>query len=346
MTKTAVVLLNLGGPDSKDAVQPFLYNMFKDKAILRVSPLIRKPLAWIISRLRAGKASAIYRQIGGRSPIVEETQAQASALEAVLERNGDYKVFVSMRYWHPLSDAVAKNVKIWEPDHVVLLPLYPQFSSATTASSFADWDKAARAAGLDAPTTKLCCYPVQGDFLAAHANLIKDTYWKASEHGKPRILFSAHGLPEKIANAGDPYAWQIKETVSGIMKILAIDDADYTVCYQSRVGRLKWLSPYTEEELARAGEDKVPVVVVPISFVSEHAETLVELDIAYRKRAEERGVPDYQRVPALGIEPHFIEALAELCRSADASGGTQSFTKHRFCPRSFDACPCANETLL
>ncbi len=340
MSKTAVVLFNLGGPDNLDSVKPFLRNLFSDKAIIRLPWPARKFLAWFISTVRTGKARMIYQAIGGKSPILENTQAQAAALEASLGSN--YKTFVSMRYWHPMSASVAKNVKAWEPDNVILLPLYPQFSTTTTASSFADWEKSAKAANLNVPTTRICCYPNEPSFLAAHATLIRDAYWRASEHGKPRILFSAHGLPEKISSDGDPYSWQVRETVNGVLKILMIEDVDYEICYQSRVGRLEWIRPYTEEELARAGKDRVPVVMVPISFVSEHSETLAELDIDYRNRSIEHGVPHYERVAALATDRFFIESLADMCRSSDKTDGTQSSTKHRLCPRNFDKCPCAS----
>lgn len=342
MTKTAVILFNLGGPDNPRAVKPFLFNLFKDPAILRMSAVVRLPLAWIISTLRASKARHIYQQIGGKSPILENTQAQATALEQVLKQEtGEYKTFVSMRYWHPMSDTVAKNVKAWDPDRIILLPLYPQFSTTTTASSFADWEQKAESVGLGSvPTIRICCYPGEKNFIAAHVNLLKDAYWKASEHGRPRILFSAHGLPEKISSDGDPYSWQIKETVAAIIRVLAIDDLDYTICYQSRVGRLEWIGPSTEEEIECAGEEKKSLVVVPISFVSEHSETLVELDIEYRSLAEKSGVPGYQRVSAMGVDSFYIEGLAELCKNADTASTTGSHTKNRICPRNFDKCPC------
>lgn len=339
--KTAVVLFNLGGPDAPDAVRPFLYNLFSDPAILRVPSFLRKPLAWLIARMRARHAQAIYNQIGGKSPILELTQAQAAALEDALKDKGEYKVYTCMRHWHPRSDMVAKNVKAWQPGRLILLPLYPQFSTTTTASSLADWQRAAQAAELTAPATRLCCYAADNHFVAAHVRKIKDIYWKASEHGKPRLLFSAHGLPEKIAADGDPYPWQVKETVTAIAKVLAIDALDYAICYQSRVGPLKWLTPSLEEEISRAGKDKVPVVVVPVSFVSEHSETLVELDMDMRRLAEESGVPNYHRVPALGADPLFIEALVNLCLVAGREEGTHASTGGRFCPRNFEQCPCA-----
>lgn len=341
MTKTAVVLFNLGGPDSPQAVKPFLRNLFSDPAILRMPAFLRRPLAWWISTRRAAKARGIYQEIGGRSPILEHTQAQAAALENALKADGgeEYKVFVSMRYWHPMSETATRNVQAWQPDRIILLPLYPQLSTTTTSSSFADWNRSAAAAGLDAPTSKICCYPTERHLIAAHVSHIKDAYWKASEHGKPRILFSAHGLPERIARDGDPYGWQVKESVAAIVRVLAIDHLDYVTCYQSRVGRLKWITPYTEDEIERAGRDGAPLVIVPVSFVSEHSETLVELDIEYRTLAAESGVPAYHRVPALGTDAFFIEGLAALCRDADKSGVT-SHAKMRLCPRQFTRCPC------
>lgn len=341
--KTAVILLNLGGPDSIKSVRPFLYNLFSDPAILHLPGMLRKVLAWVISWRRTAKARAIYQKIGGKSPLLELTQAQAQALEERLKSHGEFKAFVCMRYWHPMSGIVAKNVAAWRPDRIVLLPLYPQFSTATTASSLADWKRSAAAAGISVPTAEICCYPAERSFAAAHARLIREAYWKAAEYGKPRILFSAHGLPEKIVHGGDPYPWQVNETVAAVMKVLAIDAADYAVCYQSRVGPLAWIGPATEEEIARAGAGKIPLVVVPVSFVSDHSETLVELDIDYRKLAEESGVPGYFRVPALNTDPLFIEALADLVTGVGKEDGVISFTKQRNCPRQFGKCACQTE---
>jgi len=346
MTKTAVVLFNLGGPDSLKAVKPFLFNLFNDRAIIRVPQPLRSLIAFFIATVRGPKARDIYRHMGGKSPLLQETQAQAEALEKILNKksaNGEeYKVFVCMRHWHPMSEVVVKKVKAYSPDRVILLPLYPQFSTTTTGSSFTDWKKSSRKVGLDIPTTSICCYPSDRGFVAAHARIIKDMYWKASEHGKPKILFSAHGLPEKIIAEGDPYQWHIERSVASIIQILAIDEVDYGICYQSRVGRLEWLGPYTEEEISAAGKEKKPLLVVPVSFVSEHSETLVELDLDYRKLAEAKGVPGYYRVPTLSVEPYFIEALADLCLGSDKEEPVQSFTKERFCPRNFGKCACAS----
>lgn len=344
--KTAIILFNLGGPDELKAVKPFLFNLFYDPAIIGLPKPFRYLLAKFISSRRAAKARGIYSLMGGKSPILEQTNNQAIALEKILaeKKSSDeieYKVFVSMRYWHPMSDTVVRNVKNYAPDHIILLPLYPQFSTTTTGSSFTDWEMAANSISLTVPTTKICCYPTDWNFIVAHAKLIRDAYWKASENGKPRVLFSAHGLPEKIIAKGDPYQWQVEKTVAAIVQILSIEELDYSICYQSKVGRLKWITPSTENEIKRACDDKTPLLVVPVAFVSEHSETLVELDIEYRHLAQENGLNDYMRVPALGVEPLFIDALADLCLKLDVSEKLCSFNKEHFCPRSFEKCPYA-----
>jgi len=340
--KIAVILFNLGGPDDLKAVKPFLFNLFNDAAIITVPQPFRWLIAKLISSRRASKAKGIYAQMGGKSPIVEQTQAQAAALEEKLngQKNDEYKVFVSMRYWHPRADIVVRNVANYAPDQIVLLPLYPQFSTTTTASSFEEWDNEWGKIKHNIPTTKICCYPTQKSFVAAHARLITESYWKAAEHGKPRVLFSAHGLPEKIIEKGDPYQYQVEKTVSAIVQILAVDALDYAICYQSRVGPMKWIGPSTEEEIARAGRDRVPIVVVPVAFVSEHSETLVELDIEYRHLADEKHVPGYERVAALGTNPYYIDTLHDMVLAKQGLGGISSHTGERFCIRQFGACPC------
>ena len=222
--RTAVILFNLGGPDSLKAVKPFLFNLFNDRAIIRVPQPIRFILAFFIATLRAKKARSIYQQMGGKSPILDQTVAQANALEKILSAKGQYKTFVCMRYWHPMSDIVAMKVKSYLPDRIILLPLYPQFSTTTTASSVAHWDKAANKAGLShIPTKLVCCYNDDYGFAAAHVQLIKDIYWKAAENGKPRVLFSAHGLPEKIIDSGDPYQQQVEVSPASCRYFLSTD---------------------------------------------------------------------------------------------------------------------------
>ena len=338
--KTAVVLFNLGGPDNLEAVQPFLFNLFNDPAIIGLPNPFRRMLASFISRRRAPTAQKIYEELGGKSPIVENTEAQVRALEASLAAHGDVKVFMAMRYWHPRADAVVKQVAEYAPDNIVLLPLYPQFSTTTTGSSFVEWDNAARAAGLRVPTSKVCCYPTHPEFVKSHTSLIRTYYEEASRFGAPRILFSAHGLPEKIIKRGDPYQMQVEMATQAILKTLGIANVDYVNCYQSRVGPLKWIGPATTDELMRAGYEKKPVVLVPIAFVSEHSETLVELDIEYAEMAHTNGVNHYYRVPTLSTQAHFIAALADICLSQTIDGGLAPDTGARICGPEWKECPC------
>lgn len=307
--KVAIILFNLGGPDSPEAVQPFLKNLFSDPAIIRLPSLLRKPLASFIAWRRTPKAQGIYAQIGGSSPILGQTEAQARALEAALGPEHEWRGYVCMRYWHPMTGAVVKSVKRFAPDRIVLLPLYPQYSTATTASSFAAWQEAS---SFKAPTATIESYPVDPGFIAASVELVKQGLADAGDAPK-RVLFSAHGLPERVIKAGDPYQKQVEQTAKAIAD--RIGSLDWTVCYQSRVGPLKWIGPSTDREIERAGADKVGVVLYPLSFVSEHSETLVELDIEYRHLAEKAGVPRYIRVPTVGTHPKFIGGLADLVRS-------------------------------
>jgi protoporphyrin/coproporphyrin ferrochelatase len=308
--KVAIILFNLGGPDSLDAVQPFLRNLFGDPAILRLPPLIRRPLASFLARRRAPKARAIYAKIGGSSPILGQTETQARALEEALGGEHEWRGYVCMRYWHPMTEAVVRSVKRFAPDRIVLLPLYPQFSTTTTASSFKEWNDTAT---FKVPTTTVESYPVEPGFIAASVALVKQGLADAGTIPK-RVLFSAHGLPEKIIKAGDPYQAQVEQTAKAITD--AIGGLNWSICYQSRVGPLKWIGPSTDAEIRRAGADKVAVVVYPLSFVSEHSETLVELDIDYRHLADEVGIATYIRVPTVGTHPLFIEGLARLVRDA------------------------------
>jgi ferrochelatase len=328
--KLAVVLFNLGGPDSPEAVEPFLRNLFTDPAIIALPGILRKPLGRFIARRRAPVAKQIYAHIGGRSPIVEETQAQARALEQALAvQDHDAKAFIAMRCWHPFSDGAALAVKNWAPEKIVLLPLYPQYSTTTTASSLADWQRAAKTAGLTVPTTQVCCYPAEPGFIAALADAVRETQAKAKPDIRYRLLLSAHGLPERVVAKGDPYRWQVERTASALVEALGISGLDYSICYQSRVGPLKWIGPATDAEIRRAGAEGLGVVVAPIAFVSEHSETLVELDIEYAKLARESGVADYLRAPTVGVRQPFIDALADLATRAAFD---------RLCPTAFTRC--------
>jgi ferrochelatase len=311
--KLAVVLFNLGGPDSLEAVEPFLCNLFSDPAIISLPAILRLPLARLIARRRAPFARGIYAKIGGRSPIVEETQAQARALETALAAQGyEARTFIAMRCWRPFSDDAARAVKAWAPDRIVLLPLYPQYSTTTTASSLADWARAARDAGITAPQAAVRCYPEEPGFIAALAGSIRETWTKTRPGLRYRLLLSAHGLPERVIARGDPYQQQVEQTAAALVRELGMDGLDHAVCYQSRVGPLKWIGPATDAEVERAGRQGLGVVVAPIAFVSEHSETLVELDMDYAKLAAESGVPDFLRAPTVGTRKNFIDALARL----------------------------------
>jgi ferrochelatase len=292
--------------------------------------ILRKPLGRFIARRRAPIAKQIYAHIGGRSPIVEETQAQARALEQALAvQDHDAKAFIAMRCWHPFSDGAALAVKNWAPEKIVLLPLYPQYSTTTTASSLADWQRAAKKVGLTVPTTQVCCYPAEPGFIAALADAVRETQAKAKPDIRYRLLLSAHGLPERVVAKGDPYRWQVERTASALVEALGISGLDYSICYQSRVGPLKWIGPATDAEIRRAGAEGLGVVVAPIAFVSEHSETLVELDIEYAKLARESGVADYLRAPTVGERQPFIDALADLATRAAFD---------RLCPTAFTRC--------
>jgi len=309
--KIAVVLFNLGGPDGPKAVQPFLYNLFADKAIIGAPAGIRQALAFMISTLRKKSAQANYNIMGGGSPIMPQTTAQADALGAAMSSKVDgaeVKLFIAMRYWHPFTHEAAKAVAAYGPDEIILLPLYPQFSTTTTGSSVGEWNRVYRGSGQ---AREICCYPTLDGVVEAHAQAIERAYSAAGSPVGTRLLFSAHGLPEKIIEQGDPYQSQIEATAAAVAARLG-KGWDWQICYQSRVGPLKWIGPTTPEAIAAAAEAGLGVVVTPIAFVSEHIETLVELDHEYAELAHDLGCPHYIRVPALGTDPIFIEALSEL----------------------------------
>ena len=339
--RIAVVLFNLGGPDRPEAVQPFLCNLFNDPAIIGLPQPFRGLLAWVISRRRAPIARAIYDKIGGGSPLLPLTQEQAAALQASLGHLGQVQVFVAMRYWHPFAEATAAAVKAFAPDEIVLLPLYPQYSTTTSASSLADWQRVAARHGITVPIHAVCCYPTEPGWIAAQAGLLRQALAQVRAGRKPRVLFSAHGLPQKVVDAGDPYQWQVGQTAAAIVAALGPAELDWRVCYQSRVGPLKWLQPSIDVEIAHAGAEHMPLVVLPIAFVSEHSETLVELDIEYRHRAEAAGVPAYVRVPAVGTTATFIAGLSRLVTDALGRTGTAPDGGKRLCPTACSRCALA-----
>ncbi|MDR3510044.1 MAG: ferrochelatase [Caulobacteraceae bacterium] len=338
MSRIAVVLFNLGGPDNPEAVRPFLFNLFADPAIIGLPAIARLPLAALISTTRARSARANYALMGGGSPLLPETEAQAAALQAALAQRSpgsEVGVFIAMRYWRPFSDETARQVAAFAPDEVVLLPLYPQFSTTTTASSLAAWRKAYRGPGR---VRTICCYPALGGMIEAHVRRIEVAWTAAGAPGPVRLLFSAHGLPEVVVQRGDPYQVQIEATAKAIAARLG-GAWDWRVCYQSRVGPLAWLGPDTRAEVEAAGREGLGVVIAPIAFVSEHVETLVELDHEYAEVGAAAGCPAYVRVPTLSVEAGFIEALAEMTEASIRRPGGVAPGSGFTCAAQWSKCP-------
>ncbi len=334
--KKAVILFNLGGPDSLDAVQPFLFNLFNDPAIISLPGIFRYPLAKFISKRRTPVAKAIYAEMGGRSPILEETQKQADAIEKSLEQeNDEYRCFIVMRCWNPRAVDVIKKVKNYNPQQIILLPLYPQYSNATSGSSIKEWSVICRKENLNVETKTICCYPTEKDFILSYASLIKEKI-NLNKLSETTLIFSAHGLPENKIKQGDPYQWQVENTVNHLVKKLSISNLNYILSYQSRVGPLKWIGPSTEIIIKEEAIKNKIIIVVPVAFVSEHSETLVELDIEYKKLAIENGSKDYVRVPAVTVNQDFINSLKTNILSA--SNGNL-FTSSIKCPEKFKKCP-------
>ncbi len=338
--RVAVILFNLGGPSSPAAVEPFLFNLFNDAAIIRVPQPFRWLLAKLISKRRAPVAREIYAKIGGSSPILGQTYNQASALKTALTQAGTtFETFVAMRYTAPRASDVAEQVRRFRPNKLVLLPLYPQFSTTTSRSSFREWRQWAKSAEIEAPVATVCCYPTNQGFVTAQTALIEETLKSLPPKVRFRLLFSAHGLPERVVAGGDPYQAQVEQTAKALVGALNRQDLDWRVCYQSRVGPLKWIGPSTDDEIKRAGAEGLAVVVAPIAFVSEHSETLVELDMEYAHLAAESGVPHYLRAPTVGTHPAFIAGLADLVREAMAANDTRPGGGTRVCPAVCRECP-------
>lgn len=304
--KIGVILLNMGGPDSLDAVQPFLYNLFSDNDIFQIPKLIQKPVAKLISIFRAKKVRKYYELMGGKSPQKEQTFKQAKALQ---EKLGDrYKVVVAMRYWHPFTEEALKELLKEDLEKIILLPLYPQFSTTTTGSSFNEFDRVYKKFNLNLPVQKIYSYHNHKLYIEAMVKQIKEHLQNYQEY---YFLFSAHSLPLKIIKNGDPYQKQTEETVKLIMKFFP--NNRYSLAYQSKVGFVKWLEPMTDEEIVRLKKEGIEkLAIIPVSFVSEHSETLYELDIQYREIAENIGIKEFKRIPTLQNSELFIECLEDL----------------------------------
>ncbi len=339
--KKAVILFNLGGPDKIENVKPFLFNLFNDPAILNLPTFLRYPLAKLISSRRTPIAKKIYEELGGSSPILKLTSDQANALEKNLNESDEqnqYKCFIVMRCWHPRAIKVINDVKLYAPEEVVLLPLYPQYSAATSGSSIKEWEDVCKKKKYTTKTSIICCYPTDNFFIKSHVVEIKRKI-KYLENYK--LIFSAHGLPEKNIKKGDPYQWQVEQSVNKIVNNLNIRNLDWIISYQSRVGPLKWIGPSTEDIIIENSKQGKKIVLVPIAFVSEHSETLVELDIEYKELADRNGCVEYLRVPALGTNPDFINSLSSLVVNKEKNKFSENlYPPKNQCPNHFKKCPC------
>ncbi|MHB8481515.1 MAG: ferrochelatase [Nitrospiria bacterium] len=313
---TGVLLINLGGPDSPEAIEPFLYNLFSDKDIITLPfgfQWLLPVIATWISKRRSTVAKEYYRLIGGKSPIRELTEAQRGALESLLLKDGDYRVFVGMRYWHPdLSEAVDQIVKEGI-GKVIVLPLFPQYSITSSGSGINELDRIIKRKGLKLdilPVYEWYSQPTYIQSLVENINEGKKLF-PGEVPGKLHVLFSAHGVPEKVVLKGDPYQKQIEKTVQ-LLKPYLKEDVVH-LAYQSKIGRLRWIGPSVEEKLKELAEQKVQkVLAIPISFVSDHSETLYEIDIMFKKIATTLGIPYFYRMPSLNTSPTFIRALKEI----------------------------------
>ena len=339
--KKAVILFNLGGPDKLQNVEPFLFNLFNDPAILNLPLFIRYPLAKLIANRRTPTAKKIYQELGGSSPILKLTEEQSQALEVKLNKNDDltdYKCFIVMRCWHPRAEDVVKDVIRYNPNEIILMPLYPQYSAATSGSSIKEWKDVCVKNNFKVKTSTICCYPTDKNFVEAHRTEILK---KIKNLDNFKLIFSAHGLPEKNIKKGDPYQWQMEQCVKEIVKSLDIKDLDWILSYQSRVGPLKWIGPSTEDTIVENSKLGKHIVLVPVAFVSEHSETLVELDIEYKELAEKNGCKNYLRVPALGTNENYINAMSNLIiNKKEYNFNGELFPPKTQCPIQFKKCPC------
>jgi len=315
--KLGVVLFQLGGPDSLDAIEPFLYNLFCDPDIIDFpfARIARQPLARLISSTRARHVRHHYAKIGGRSPLLEFTQRQARALEAELRRDLDARVVVAMRYWHPFTAEAVRELEAHAPQDVVLLPLYPQYSRTTTGSSLHEWARRFHPNGWNPRVHTISEFHENAGYIASLTHAIDESLAAFDNPADVDMVFSAHSVPVAVIEAGDPYRRHIERTVDLVWSQGRWPGRRH-LCYQSKVGASKWLQPSMHATLRRlADRGSRHVLVIPISFVSDHVETLHEIDIEHRAQAHSLGVQDYRMVPGLNDSPRFISVLAGLVRS-------------------------------
>jgi protoporphyrin/coproporphyrin ferrochelatase len=327
--RVGVVLFQLGGPDSLAAVEPFLYNLFCDPDIIDFpfSRVGRRTLAWLISSTRAKKASQHYAAIGGGSPIRRFTEQQAAALEARLIRDGvGARCVVAMRYWHPFTAEAVAQLQAAEVDRVVLLPLYPQYSSTTTGSSLNEWRR--RWSGT-VPTCSVEAFYRHPLYIAALVDRINEALADFPDPEAVQLVFSAHSIPVSVIEKGDPYQRQIEETVALVMEHGAFLNP-HRLCYQSKVGASRWLQPSLRATLRKIAAEKLrEVCVIPISFVSDHVETLGEIDHCARAEARLLGIERFAMTQGLNDSPKFIQALASSVLAAIGKPGLQDQDEDR-----------------
>ncbi|MFN3925734.1 MAG: ferrochelatase [Pseudanabaenaceae cyanobacterium] len=316
-----VLLLNLGGPEKLEDVYVFLYNLFSDPDLIRLPlPFLQKPLAALIAASRVPTSQENYAMIGGGSPLRRITEEQAQHLQAELARRGiTVKVYVGMRYWHPYTEEAVAQIQADGITQLAVIPLYPQYSISTSGSSLKlvdkIWQSQPQLRQIQRHTVK--SWYQRSGYLRAMADLIDQQLRTFPDPQAPYIFFSAHGVPKKyVTEYGDPYQIEMENSVDLIMQVLRREYHYYNphiLAYQSRVGPVEWLQPYTEEAIKQLSKRGIrELVVVPISFVSEHIETLQEIDIEYRHLATEAGITHFVRVPALNSHPLFINELADL----------------------------------
>jgi protoporphyrin/coproporphyrin ferrochelatase len=311
-----VALLQLGGPDSLGAVEPFLYNLFCDPDIidLPLAFLFRKSLARLISSRRAPKVQEYYRKIGGRSPILRLTLRQARALGSALGSPARVRVGIAMRYWHPLTRDTVRMFQTQGIDRVVLLPLYPQYSKSTTGSSVNEWKRVAAQEGYRPDVRIVEEYCEHPDYIAALVHNIRIALNRVprADRGAVHLVFSAHGTPMSLVRAGDPYQQQVIRTYHAVLKAGNFR-LPHTLCYQSKVGPQKWLEPSLNGTVHALASEKVThMIVIPLAFVSDHSETLWEINMETRREAKQLGVRYFDMSPALNTNPAFIRALQQL----------------------------------
>lgn len=311
-----MVLFQLGGPDSPEAIEPFLYNLFSDPDIIDfpLAWLARKPLARLIASRRAGHMAHHYAALGGKSPLPELTVRQAAALEAELRRDLDVRVVVAMRYWHPMTPAAVSELERYGADRIVLLPLYPQYSKTTTGSSVNEWNRCFVPNGWRPRVHLVRDYHDDPGYIEAVVEAVGAALARFPDPAAVDLVFSAHSVPAELIAAGDPYQRQIERTVELVCRRGGWPARKH-LCYQSKVGPFRWLKPAVRETLeALASADARHVLMAPISFVSDHIETLHEIDVEQRENARRLGIPDFRMVPGLNDSPAFIAALAGIVR--------------------------------